>query len=194
MISKKIRNISKTTLSKQWATLFRVNYEYLFKNNTWKHVSRECYDRGDGAAILLYNPQTGHIILTKQFRMPTYQNTQQDGMSIEVCAGVIDANEDPKSCIIREVKEEVGYAITNATKVLEAYSSPGAVTEKMYLFVAPYSNAMKCSFGGGLETENEEIEVLEIPFSEAIMMMNKGEIKDLKTIALLQHAQNNKLL
>ncbi len=190
----KLKNINTTILSKEWATLNRVDYDFQFKDGSWKRISRESYDRGDGTCILLYNVEKNTVILTKQFRMPAYINNKNDGMSIEVCAGAMDKNEDAETCIIREVEEEVGYKIKEATKVLEAYTSPGAVTEKMYLFIAAYTDAMKINEGGGLESENEEIEVLEVPFSKAVEMINNQEIIDAKTIMLLQYAQINKLL
>ncbi len=189
-----LKNIKHTKLSKEWATLDRIEYDYQFNNGEWKRISRECYNRGNGAAILLYNPEKRTIILAKQFRMPAYENNKNDGMSIEACAGVIDNNDSPLETIIRETEEEVGYKITNAKQVLTAYMSPGALTEKMSLFVAEYSDAMKASEGGGLESEDEEIEVLELLFSEALEMINTSEIIDAKTIMLLQYAQINKLL
>lgn len=189
----KLKNITYNTLSNAWATLNRIDYDYQFNDGTWKRLSRESYDRGNGTSILLYNKQKGTIILTKQFRMPAYANDKNDGMSIEVCAGAIDKNEPPEICIIREVEEEVGYKIESATKVLESYMSPGAVTEKMYSFIAEYSDTMKVNDGGGVASENEEIEVLEIPFIKAIKMIKRGEIKDAKTIMLLQYAQINNL-
>ncbi|WP_282030942.1 NUDIX domain-containing protein [Winogradskyella eximia] len=189
-----IKNIKKTTLSKEWATLDRIDYEYQFKNGDWKSVSRECYNRGNGAAILLYNAKKGTVILTKQFRMPIYENTKSEAMSIEACAGAIDNNDNPLETIIRETEEEVGYKISNAKQVLTAYTSPGALTEKMYLFVAEYSDAMQVNDGGGLESENEEIEVLELTFSKAIEMIKTEEIIDAKTIMLLQYAQINNLI
>lgn len=189
-----LKNINKTILSNGWATLDRIDYKYQFKNGEWKSISRECYNRGNGAAILLYNSDKGTVILTKQFRMPIYENNSEEGMSIEVCAGAIDNNDNPLETVLRETEEEVGYNIKKAKQVLTAYTSPGALTEKMYLFVAEYNDAMKSNEGGGLEIENEEIEVLEMPFSMAIEMMNKGEIIDAKTIMLLQYAQINKLL
>ena len=190
----KLRNITYTELSSEWATLNRIDYDYKFYDGNWKRLSRESYDRGNGTAILLYSKEKGTVILTKQFRMPAYNNNKKDGMSIEVCAGAIDKNEAPEVCIIREVEEEVGYKIKSAKKVMECYTSPGAVTEKMFLFVAEYSDAMKINEGGGLEVEDEEIEVLEIPFSKALEMINNFEIIDAKTIMLLQYAQINKLL
>ena len=181
-------------LSNAWATLNRIDYDFQFKDGTWKRLSRESYDRGNGTSILLYNKEKGTIILTKQFRMPAYANNKNDGMSIEVCAGALDKDEAPEVCIIREVEEEVGYRIEKATKVLEAYTSPGAVTEKMFMFIAEYDETMKVNDGGGVDSENEEIDVLEISFSKAIKMMHDFEIKDAKTIMLLQYAENNNLL
>ena len=190
----KLKNIIYNTLSNEWATLNRIDYDYQFKDGNWKRLSRESYDRGNGTSILLYNKEKGTVILTKQFRMPAYANDKMDGMSIEVCAGAIDKNEPPEICIIREVEEEVGYKIESATKVFESYMSPGAVTEKMYSFIAEYTDAMKVNDGGGVESEDEEIEVLEMPFTEAIKMMNDCEIIDAKTIMLIQYAQINNLL
>ena len=189
-----LKNIKKTTLSKEWARLDRIDYDYQFKNGEWKSVSRECYNRGNGAAILLYNSKKGSVILTKQFRMPIYEQNPLEGMSIEVCAGAIDNNDGALETILRETEEEVGYKINNAQQVLSAYTSPGALTEKMYLFVAEYSDEMQVNDGGGLESENEEIEVLELPFSKAIEMIKTEEIIDAKTIMLLQYAQINNLL
>ncbi|MCL4148546.1 UNVERIFIED_CONTAM: hypothetical protein GTU68_037782, partial [Idotea baltica] len=181
-------------LSNEWATLNRIDYDYKFEDGHWKRLSRESYDRGDGTSILLYNKEKQTVILTKQFRMPAYDNNKSDGMSIEVCAGAIDKAEDPEVCIIRETEEEVGYKIKSAIKVMESYMSPGAVTEKMFLFISEYTDAMKINDGGGLDIEDEEIEVLEIPFLEALKMIASFEIKDAKTIMLLQYAQIHKLL
>lgn len=192
-MNNKVKSITKTTLSKDWATLDRIDYDYQFKNGEWKSVSRECYNRGNGAAILLYNLDKGTVILTQQFRMPIYENNREEGISIEACAGAIDNNDKPIETILRETEEEVGYKINNAKQVLTAYTSPGALTEKMYLFIAAYNETMKTNDGGGLETENEEIEVLEMPFSTAIEMMNTGKIIDAKTIMLIQYAQINNL-
>ena len=189
-----LKNIKHTKLSKEWATLDRIDYDYQFNDGEWKRISRECYNRGNGAAILLYNPEKGTVILTKQFRMPAYENDKNDGMSIEACAGAIDNNDNPLETIIRETEEEVGYKIKDAKQVLIAYTSPGALTEKMYLYVAEYTDTMKINEGGGLESENEEIEVLELQFSRAMEMIESQEIIDAKTIMLLQYAQINKLL
>ena len=190
----KLKNIIYNSLSNEWATLNRIDYDFRFNDGSWKRLSRESYDRGNGTSILLYNKEKETVILTKQFRMPAYANDKNDGMSIEVCAGALDKNEVPEVCIIREVEEEVGYKIEKATKVFESYMSPGAVTEKMYSFIAEYTDDMKINDGGGVESEDEEIEVMELPFQEAIKMMHNFEIIDGKTILLLQYAQINNLL
>ena len=190
----KLKNITRTTLSNDWATLHRIDYDYQFEGGEWRRLSRETYNRGNGSGILLYNTKKSTVILTKQFRMPVYDVNKNVGMSIEVCAGAIDNNDSPKATIIREVEEEVGYRISDATQVLSAYTSPGALTEKMYLFIAEYTDDMKVNEGGGLEIENEDIEVLELPFSKAIEMVKNEEIIDAKTIMLLQYAQINRLL
>ena len=189
-----LKNIKCNVLSEEWATLHRIDYDYQFKDGRWKTISRESYNRGNGTSVLLFNVEKQTVILTKQFRMPAYVNDEEDGMSIEVCAGALDKNEDPETCIIREIEEEVGYKVDEVKKVLECYMSPGAVTEKMYLFVAEYTDEMKVHSGGGLESEDEEIEVLEIPFVEAIQMMNQNKIIDAKTQLLLQYAQINGLI
>ena len=189
-----LKNIKYHTLSSAWATLERIDYDFKFKDGSWKRLSRESYNRGNGTSILLYNKEKQTVILTKQFRMPAYVNDVNDGMSIEVCAGALDKNESPETCIIREVEEEVGYKVKSVKKVMESYMSPGAVTEKMHYFIAEYSEDMKINDGGGVESEDEEIEVLEIPFNKALEMVNTFKIKDAKTIVLLQYAQINNLL
>jgi len=189
----KIKNIKKEVLSNNWYTLNKFTFDFQLQDGTWSTQMRESYDRGNGAAILLYNTKKGTILLTKQFRMPTYVNGNKDGFMIEVCAGLLD-DDSPEACIKKEAEEETGYRIGNVKKVMEAYSSPGSVTEILYYFIAEYSEDMKVSEGGGLEDEAEDIEVLEVQFNKAIEMINNGEIKDAKTIILLQYAQIHKLL
>ena len=145
-----LRNIEHINLSDAWAKLDRIDYDFQFKNGKWERLSRETYNRGDGTAILLYNSEKRTVILTRQFRMPIYENNRLEGMSIEVCAGAIDKSKSPEETIISEVEEEVGYKISSVKQVLSAYSSPGAMTEKMYLFVAEFDESMKISEGGGL--------------------------------------------
>jgi nudix-type nucleoside diphosphatase (YffH/AdpP family) len=188
-----IRHIRKEVLSDQWYTLNRYTYEYEREDGRWETQQRESYDRGNGAAILLYNPEEKKVILTRQFRMPTYVNGNQDGMMIEVCAGVLEG-QDPVACIRREVEEETGYRINHAEKVMEAYTSPGAVTEVMHFFIAPYDRNMKVGEGGGVADETENIEVMEVLFEEALAMIPAGEIRDAKTIILLQYARIHNLI
>ena len=184
----KVKIIKTDILSNNWYILKKVTYEYLKKDGSWQTQNREAYDRGNGAAILLYNKAQQTVILTRQFRMPTFINGNESGMLIEACAGLLD-KDNAEDCIKRETEEETGYKITDVKKVFEAYMSPGSVTEMLYFFIAEYSKEMKVNDGGGIEHEQEDIEVLEIPFIQAIEMMNSGEIKDGKTIMLLQYLQ-----
>ncbi|WP_053977978.1 NUDIX domain-containing protein [Mangrovimonas xylaniphaga] len=193
MGTNRVKNINREILSDRWALLEKVNYDYQLKSGEWVRQNRESYNRGDGAAILLYNPEKGTVVLTKQFRMPTYLNDNTDGFLVEACAGMLD-KDHPEDCIIKEVEEETGYRIKTVKKVVEAYSSPGAVTEKMHYFIGEYSEDMKVSEGGGLEIELEDIEVKELPFSKVIEMVGNGQIQDAKTIILVQYAQIHKLL
>ncbi|NLP59093.1 NUDIX domain-containing protein [Lutibacter sp. B1] len=193
MNNPKVKIKSIQNLSSDWYKLDKVNFDYQTKSGQWQNQNRECYDRGDGAAILLYNKVKKTVILTQQFRMPSYLNGNNDGMMIEICAGLLDEN-DPITCIKNEAEEETGYKINNPVKVFEIYSSPGAVTEKIHYFIAEYSDEMKISDGGGLDEETEEIEVLEVSFHKALTMISAGEIKDAKTIILLQYAKINNLL
>jgi len=190
MSNSKVKITSVEKLSDNWYQLDKVNFEYQLKTGKWQSQSRECYDRGDGAAILLYNLAKKTVILTKQFRMPTYLNENLDGMMIEVCAGLLDAD-DALTCIKKEAEEETGFKINNPTKLFEIYSTPGAVTEKIHYFIAEYNDEMKVNEGGGLEEETEEIEVLELDFKQTLKMISTGEICDAKSIILLQYAQIN---
>ncbi len=177
-----------TLLSDNWYTLNKVTYEYRKPNGEWETQTREAYDRGNGATILLYNRANKTVILTRQFRLPTFVNGNESGLLIEACAGLLDAH-NPEDCIRKETEEETGYKVTAVRKIFEAYMSPGSVTEILHFFVAEYSKEMKVSEGGGLAEEQENIEVLELDFEEAYNMVYTGEIKDAKTIVLLQYAK-----
>lgn len=180
-------NILKTeVLSDNWYTLRKVTYEYVKANGTRQVQSREAYDRGNGATILLYNQAQNTVILTRQFRLPTYVNGNASGMLIEACAGLLD-RDNPEDCIRRETEEETGYQIRDVRKVFQAYMSPGSVTEILYFFVAAYDASMKVNEGGGVAHEEENIEVLELDFGRAMQLVETGEICDAKTIMLLQH-------
>jgi GDP-mannose pyrophosphatase NudK len=180
-------------LSDNWYILKRIEYEITDSLGNKTRQLREAYDRGNGAVILLYNQNQGTVILTRQFRLPTFINGNPDGMLIEACAGLLD-KDDPENCIRRETEEETGYQIKDVKKVFEAYMSPGSVTEILYFFVAAYTKDMKITEGGGIEAEQENIEVLELAFTKALEMIESGEIKDGKTIMLLQYAQIHRLL
>lgn len=183
---KDIRIVDSIVLSDNWYVLRKITYEYTASDGTRKTQSREAYDRGNGATILLYNTAQKTVILTRQFRMPTFVNGNATGMLIETCAGLLD-NENAEDCIKREAEEETGFKVTEVRKVFEAYMSPGSVTEIVHFFIAEYTKAMQVSDGGGVEHEQENIEVLELPFADTLKMIETGDIKDGKTIMLLQH-------
>ena len=187
-----VKNVSSEILSKQWYTYKKVSYELEFAKDQWEKQSREVLDRGDGATILLFNKSKKTIILTRQFRIPTYLNRNVSGMLIETCAGSMEGESSLEN-ILKETEEETGYKIKEAQKIFEAYMSPGAVTEMLHFFIAEYDETMKVSSGGGNPGETEHIEVLELTFSESLRLMKSGEIKDAKTIMLLQYALINDL-
>ncbi|MEZ4902634.1 MAG: GDP-mannose pyrophosphatase NudK [Spirosomataceae bacterium] len=183
-----VKIIEERILSDNWYVLKKITFDYCDFSGHWTRQAREAYDRGNGATILLYNKENQTVILTRQFRIPTYINGNESGMMIEACAGLLD-KDNAEDCIRKETEEETGYRISKVEKVFEAYMSPGSVTEMLYFFVAEYQKEMKVSDGGGAEAEQENIEVLEIPFIDALAMIKKGTIKDGKTIMLLQYAQ-----
>jgi GDP-mannose pyrophosphatase NudK len=188
-----IKILNTEILSDNWYILKKITYEYSKKDGTKLTQTREAYDRGNGATILLYNKEQKTVILTRQFRLPTFINGNTSGMLIEACAGLLD-KDNAEDCIRRETEEETGYKITELRKIFEAYMSPGSVTEMLYFFIAAYAKEMKVNDGGGLEHEEENIEVLEIDFDRAMKMIENGEIKDGKTIMLLQYIKLNNIL
>ncbi len=186
-------NIVKSeVLSDNWYTLRKVTFDFHHKNGEIKTQSREAYDRGNGATILLYNKNNQTVVLTRQFRLPTFINGNESGMLIEACAGLLD-KDNAEDCIRRETEEETGYKIKEVKKIFEAYMSPGSVTEILYFFIAEYTKKMKESEGGGVD-DGEDIEVLEYKFDLAVRMIETGEIKDGKTIMLLQYLQIHNLM
>lgn len=188
-----INIINTEVLSDNWYTLRKISFEITGRDGVKSVQEREAYDRGNGATILLYNKAQKTVVLTRQFRMPTFVNGNETGYLIECCAGLLD-KDNAEDCIKKETEEETGFRISTVEKIFEAYMSPGSVTELVYFFIAEYSNEMKVNEGGGLKEENEQIEVLELPFEKAIDMIRTGEIKDGKTIMLLQYALIQKLL
>ena len=198
-MDKSVKVLHSTVLAGDKYNLRKVVFERANKQGQPVTQTRFVFDRGNGAAILLYNRQTGTVILTRQFRLPAWlaanatRTADPTGMLVEVCAGELD-QDAPETAVRREAEEETGFRLGDVVKVFESYMSPGAATEIIHFFIAEYSAAMKISDGGGLETEQEEIEVLELPFTDALQMVKSGEIRDAKTIMLLLYARGEGLL
>jgi nudix-type nucleoside diphosphatase (YffH/AdpP family) len=188
-----IKIIKEELLSDNWYKLKKYTYEILKRDGSRQKQTREVYDRGNGAVILLYNKEFKTVILTRQFRLPSFVNGNKSGILIEACAGLLDQDK-PEEAIKRETEEETGYRIKDVRKIFEAYMSPGSVSEILYFFIAEYTQSMKVHEGGGIEHEQEDIEVIETGFNQAISMIDTGEIKDAKTIMLLQYMKINRIL
>ncbi len=188
-----VKITDKVLLSDNWYKLYKVTYTIQKQNGQWEEQVREAYDRGNGATILLFNQKTQKVILTRQFRLPTYINGNESGLMIEACAGLLD-KDNAEDCIRKETEEETGYKVSSVRKIFEAYMSPGSVTEVIHFFLAAYTREMKVGDGGGLAAEQENIEVLELDFGQAYQMIATGEIKDAKTIMLLQYAKLHQLV
>jgi nudix-type nucleoside diphosphatase (YffH/AdpP family) len=186
MAEDRIRIHKVETLSHDWFLLQKTTFDYRRSDGSWQRQTRETYDRGHGATILLYNLERRTVVLVRQFRFPTWGDGH-DGFLIEAAAGLLD-KASPEERIKAEVEEETGYRISEVRKVFEAFMSPGSVTERLYFFVAEYDAASRAGDGGGIEEEGEDIEVLELDMDEAMRMMADGRIADGKTIMLLQYA------
>lgn len=187
-----VRNISEKLLSDNWYILKKYTYEIQRHDGSWQQQSREVYDRGDGAVILLYNKVKNSIILIRQFRMPMYVAGYQQ-LLVEAAAGLLEGA-SPEARIIAEAEEETGYQINNIEKVFEAFMSPGSVTEKLHFYIAEYSDKDRHSEGGGLADEGEDIEVMEWSFPDAFNAIKSGDIVDGKTIMLIQHLAISEIL
>ena len=185
--AERIRIHSVEVLSNDWYVLKKTTFDYRRSDGTWQRQSRETYDRGNGATILLYNTARGTVILVRQFRFPAYVNGHH-GLLIETPAGLLD-QASPEERIKQETEEETGYRVHAVRKVFDAYMSPGSVTEKLHFFVAEYEADAKANSGGGVESEGEDIEVLELGLDNALQMIRDGAIVDGKTIMLLQYAK-----
>jgi nudix-type nucleoside diphosphatase (YffH/AdpP family) len=185
--NERVRIVEEKLLSDNWYILKKITFDYRRRDGRWQRQSREIYDRGNGAVVLLFNADRDTVVLTRQFRFPAYVNGCRDGLLIEACAGLLDG-EDPYTCIRREAQEETGFAVRAPRKILEAYMSPGSVTEKLHFFVAEYDPKDRKSMGGGDADEGEDIQVIEVPLRRALQMIEIGAIQDGKTIMLLQYA------
>jgi nudix-type nucleoside diphosphatase (YffH/AdpP family) len=170
-----------------WHVLRRTTFDYRRADGTWTTQSRETYDRGNGATILLHDVRRGTVLLSRQFRFPVYVNGHPDGMFLEAAAGLLD-EQDPETAIRREAEEELGVTVGELEHVFDVWMSPGSVTERLHFYAAPYTADDRTSAGGGVEEEGEEIDVVELPFAEALAMVDDGRIADAKTIMLLQWA------
>lgn len=185
-----VRDVEVT--SDGWHVLRRTTFDYRRTDGRWVTQQRESYDRGNGATILLYDAGRGTVLLTRQFRFPAYVNDHPDGMLIETAAGLLD-DDDPETAIRREASEELGVDVGTLRHVFDAYMSPGSVTERLHFYVAPYTPADQTGPGGGVAAEGEDIEIIEIAFTDALAMIDDGRIVDGKTIMLLQWAALNSL-
>ena len=185
-IADRIRILDVKTLSSDWGVVKKTTFDYRRSGGDWQRQTRETYDRGNGATILLYNLAQRTVILTRQFRFPCYLNGYDD-LLIETPAGLLD-KQTPEERIRGEVEEETGFHVRAPEKIFEAYMSPGSVTEKLTFFAAAYESDDKKSSGGGIASEGEDIETMETPIDEALAMIADGRICDAKTIMLIQHA------
>jgi nudix-type nucleoside diphosphatase (YffH/AdpP family) len=188
----RVRIIDTTVLSNDWYVLKKTTFDFQRRDGVWQRQSRETYDRGNGATILLFNRSRRTVVLTRQFRLPAFVNGH-DGMMIEAAAGLLD-NATPEERIRAEAEEETGYRVDNVQKVFEAYMSPGSVTEKLHFFIAEYDASTHVGHGGGVEAEGEDLEVIELTLDDALDAVRRGEIVDAKTIMLLQFAALNTVL
>ena len=188
----RVRIIDTTVLSNDWYVLKKTTFDFLRRDGVWQRQSRETYDRGNGATILLFNRDQRTVVLTRQFRLPAFVNGH-DGMMIEAAAGLLD-NATPEERIRAEAEEETGYRVDNVQKVFEAYMSPGSVTEKLHFFIAEYDASTRVGRGGGVEAEGEDLEVIELTLDDALGAVRRGEIVDAKTIMLLHFAALNPVL
>jgi len=178
-------------LSDNYFVLRNITYDLTRKDGEVVRHKREVYDRGNGATILLYHPQKKTVVLVRQFRVATWVNGNADGRLIETCAGLLD-DDEPEACIRKEAIEETGYRVKDVRKVFELYMSPGGVTELVHFFIAEYDDSLRANAGGGVE--DEDIDVLELPFAQALAMVKSGEIRDGKAVILLQYLHNAGLM
>lgn len=183
----RVRITGEELLSDNWYILKRFSFALRRRDGSWQAQTREVYDRGNGAAILLYNRAQRTVLMTRQFRIPAHVNGHS-GFLIEVAAGLLD-NASPEQRICDEVEEETGYRISEVRKVYELFMSPGSVTERLHFFIGEYAAHDKVGDGGGVAAEGEDIEVLELPYEQALAMVKSGEIMDAKTVLLLLHLQ-----
>lgn len=169
-------------LSHHWAKLDRYTIRYARSDGREDVLEREVHDHGHGATVLPYDPKRGTVLLVRQFRLPAYLY-DGDGFIIEACAGLLDGD-DPAQCAKREAEEELGFRLANLRFMTTVYMTPGAITERLSLFIADYDHDSRVGTGGGEAHEGEDIEVMELPFDEMRRMVQDGRIVDAKTVML----------
>ena len=186
----RVRIASIEVLSDDWYTLRKATFEFRHADGSWSTQHREAYDRGNGATALLFDPERGTVVLTRQFRMPAYLNGHPDGMLIETPGGLLDTDDadDAAAAVRREIEEETGFVVDELRELFDVYMSPGSVTERVVFFAGTYHADQRTGAGGGHAHEGEDIEVLEIPLTEAADMITTGAIRDGKTIMLIHWA------
>jgi nudix-type nucleoside diphosphatase (YffH/AdpP family) len=192
MHEERVRVVRTETLSDNYYPLKNVTYEQKRGDGSWQRQVHEVYDSASGCAALLYHLARGTVLLTRQFRVGAHL-AGDDGFLLEVPAGVLDGAA-PEERICAEIREELGYAITRVEKVLELFASPGSLTERVHYFLGEYSDADRCGDGGGKQDEGEDIEVVELPFADALDKVASGEIRDAKTVVLLQYLKLRQML
>ncbi len=183
----RVRVVAVELLAAAWHVLRRTTFDYRGSDGRWRREQRETYDRGNGATVLLYDPERATVLLTRQFRFPVYVNGHPDGMLLEAAAGLLD-DDDAETAVRREAEEETGVRVGALERVFDVWMSPGSVTERLHFWAAPYTPAQRAGAGGGVAAEGEDIEVVELPFDRALAMTLTGEVADAKTILLLQWA------
>ncbi len=183
----RVRVVAVELLAAAWHVLRRTTFDYRGSDGRWRREQRETYDRGNGATVLLYDPERATVLLTRQFRFPVYVNGHPDGMLLEAAAGLLD-DDDAETAVRREAEEETGVRVGALERVFDVWMSPGSVTERLHFWAAPYTPAQRAGAGGGVAAEGEDIEVVEVPFDRALAMTLTGEVADAKTILLLQWA------
>jgi nudix-type nucleoside diphosphatase (YffH/AdpP family) len=186
-VSERVRVQSIEVLSDDWYVLKKTTFEFLRSDGTWQRQSRETYDRGNGATILLYNRERRTVVLTRQFRYPAFVNGYP-GLLIETPAGLLEER-SPEDAIRKEVAEETGFSVHHVRRVFEAFMSPGSVTEKLFFYVAEYDASSRGDQGGGVIDDGEDIETIEVNIEAAMERIASGEIQDGKTIMLLFYAK-----
>ncbi|MCK7611656.1 NUDIX domain-containing protein [Roseibium sediminicola] len=176
--------VDSTVLSDNWGTLTRHKIRYRRRDGTWQDQIREVYDRGHGAACLLFDPETECVLLTRQFRLPAFFSGKEPFV-IEAPAGLLEGAQ-PEERMRAELIEETGFQVSRLEHVFDVLMSPGSVTEYLAFFTGTYHLKDKVAEGGGEPGEGEDIEVMHVPLKEALAMIRSGEIADAKTIILLQ--------